>query len=155
MIFRPVLAAKVLDGTKTETRRPVKRDAVVSPYRAGRDYAVQDKRGGRALARIYVERVERSIVGAIDEDAARREGFGSRDEFVDYWRMLYRGTWDESTPVWVISFRLMRPCIACDRLTERLYSIDMDVPAFAACDTLCVTVALMPEADRPKNFSRR
>lgn len=106
MIFRPELAALVASGAKTETRRPVKGDALCR-YVVGKDYAVQPGRGQRAIARILVTDVRREALGDLDTVCARREGFTDEWEFFDYWRLLY-GTVDYHMPVWAIGFHLVR-----------------------------------------------
>lgn len=60
MIFHPDLAAKVLDGSKTQTRRRVKTDL-----------------GGAVT------------VGSLTREDARREGFRDPAEFYARWREMY------------------------------------------------------------------
>lgn len=126
MIFQPELAAKVLDGSKTVTRRPVKdnEDGSLKPcrYRPGRPYAVQvpqtdgrgKGRGGKAVGHIEVVGVNRQrlyvgIAGpGSDEAEARREGFEYLADFTDYWIDLY-GSWEPFTLVDRIEFRLIDP----------------------------------------------
>ena len=76
MLFGDDLAAKVLAGEKTVTRRKP------GKYRAGRSYSVQTKikdgpgkgRGGKQLARIGVLGVSLpEPVGRVDSDEARLE----------------------------------------------------------------------------------
>jgi hypothetical protein len=102
VIFRPELARLVLSGRKTETRRPVKGDAPAR-YRVGRTYAVQPGRTKPGIGRIRVTGVRREPLSAIDEEAARREGFPDRRAFFDYWRRLH-GRVDPEREVWVIRF---------------------------------------------------
>lgn len=104
MIFREPLLAKVLDGSKTVTRRPVKTTTagagtpsmttpqnLLTPcrYEVGKTYAVQPGRGKKAVARIRVLDVRREKLLAITTADARREGFYGGPEFVAYWRKLY------------------------------------------------------------------
>lgn len=104
MIFSPDLAAKVLDGSKTQTRR---RDKVDGPfrYKTGRDYAVQERRGGKALGRILVNAVWREYVQDISEEDARAEGFASRNGFLNRWHNMYGGLANHEV-VWCIEFKL-------------------------------------------------
>lgn len=121
MIFRPELAAKVLDGTKTVTRRRAEwpdgcdlskpleertEPLVPCRYVMGRSYAVQDKRGGRALARVVVTDVRLVVLGAMDDEDARREGFEGAAAFLTYWRRLYRAI-DPDERVWRVAFELV------------------------------------------------
>lgn len=111
MIFQPELAAKVLDGSKTVTRRKP------GKYRAGRSYSVQvpivdgpgKGRGGKQLARIGVLSVDTTplhMVGVAGE--AQREGFPDLSAFIDYWKGLY-GDFDIYQVVDRIEFKLLDP----------------------------------------------
>ena len=102
MIFRPELVDLIVAGRKTETRRPVK-PGVGCRYQPGRSYAVQPGRGKRAVCRIDVRSARLECVGDIDDAAARREGFDSREGFLDYWRGLY-GSMELGQKVWAIAF---------------------------------------------------
>ncbi len=104
MIFRPDLVEKILAGEKTETRRWLDPNRECR-YRAGRSYAVQPGRGRRAVGRIRIKEVYPSTLWHVDEDVARREGFGSREAFEKYWRGLH-GWWNPGVWVWVIRFEL-------------------------------------------------
>ena len=105
MNFKPELCAKVLDGTKTVTRRPVGQRRECQ-YQGGRGYAVCPGRGKHQLGRMVVLDVRTEPVGAITDAEAVLEGFADRDEFVAYWRKLYRGQWDPDLPVFRIEFKL-------------------------------------------------
>lgn len=105
MIFRPELVSKILTGAKTQTRRIVKQDEDTCRYRKGRIYAVQRRRGGRAVTRVEVLKVKRERLHAITGDDARREGFETVDEFLAYWAELY-GEKDDRD-VWVITFTVI------------------------------------------------
>ncbi len=102
MIFAPDLCAKVLDGSKTQTRRPV-RPGVECRYRVGSTYAVQYGRGQRGVARILVLSCERVSVGSITREDARAEGFRDADAFYARWRELYGGVFGHC---WRIEFEL-------------------------------------------------
>lgn len=103
MTFRPELAALVMAGAKTQTRR-LTRGRRCS-YKVGKTYAVQPGRGKHAIGRLRVTDVRFQRVGEISDSDARREGFSSADEFVAYWRGLH-GEWWPDTPVHVISFEV-------------------------------------------------
>lgn len=104
MIFKPELAKKVAAGSKTMTRRPVKDGEQECRYRAGRVYGVQLGRGKSTSFPITItEEPRREALAAITFKEARREGFRTREEFIDYWTELY-GDFDPDQEVWVISF---------------------------------------------------
>lgn len=102
MIFKPLLLTKVLDGSKTMTRR----SASGRTYHIGRDYAVQPGRGKHAVARILVTSRREEFLGDIVYREARREGFQDIDAFHDYWCQLY-GDFNPNERVQVIGFELV------------------------------------------------
>ncbi len=109
MIFAPDLAAKVLAGEKTVTRRPVKRDAdgrlTPCTYKPNRTYAVQDARGGKQLGRIRIVSAYREVLNLPLRSAeAGYEGFDSPAAFRDRWLELYGSSYPAD--VWRIVFRL-------------------------------------------------
>lgn len=89
MIFSPDLATKVLDGSKTQTRRRWKWGEDACRYVVGRTYAVQDKRGGTTLGRIHILSAQKTVVANISRGDARAEGFSSTRAFYDRWREMY------------------------------------------------------------------
>jgi uncharacterized protein YhfF len=130
MIFRPELAKKIRVGSKTMTRRQVKPGEMTCRYEPGKAYAVQPGRGKTATCRITVRDVRQERVGQITLKDAKREGFNTTTEFLDYWQALHAKGWapqrdgesDEQfqarrrdqgcwpalahAPVWVIAFAL-------------------------------------------------
>jgi hypothetical protein len=111
VIFRPDLAAKVMAGEKTVTRRLVS-DNPRSPWWCekcglvvGNDYAVCPGRGKHAIGRIEVTRVDRMRLGWISHAESLREGFGSRSEFYTAWDAI-NGAHDVRTLVWRVEFRV-------------------------------------------------
>lgn len=111
MIFKPELVEKILAGEKTETRRAVSLNPR-SPwsvercrYRAGRHYALQPGRSAHAVAQILVTDVRKVRLGGMNLDDARREGFASVEEFVDYWTAM-QGSYDVRALVWAVTFRV-------------------------------------------------
>lgn len=107
MIFKPQLVRKILEGKKTQTRRPVKPGELECRYRPGRSYALQSGRGRPAIAQITIREVVEQGLGEISYADALAEGFRTVELFIDYWRGLY-GTVDLEQRVWVISFALDR-----------------------------------------------
>lgn len=105
MIFSAELLPKVLDGSKTVTRRRVKPDESVCRYVPGRSYAVQERRGGREIARIRVASVRGELFSDITASEARLEGFTDASEMRMWWTRRY-GVHAYDAPVWRIAFRL-------------------------------------------------
>lgn len=120
MIFAHTLE-KVLNGTKTQTRRLVKAGEQLTAdgvcirtargrrlYQVGKTYAVQPARGKRAVARIRVTRLRCEDVGDISAEDAHAEGFASPCAFLEAWRAIHGTKADLSARVWVICFQLER-----------------------------------------------
>jgi hypothetical protein len=133
MIFTEANVAKILAGTKTQTRRIVKdgsdvplqfdgkRQAIVHfssahidavaresriIWEVGKDFAVQPGRGKRAVARITITAIrycERA--GDISEGDARAEGFATADDFRAVYARL-NGTAALEQPCWCLEFSL-------------------------------------------------
>lgn len=104
MIFSKGLHELVLDGRKTQTRRPITGD-VSCRYSAGRTYAVQPARTAKSVGRILVTDIRREYVGDITPADARAEGFADTQAFFDRWDELY-GWRGRALDVWVITFRM-------------------------------------------------
>lgn len=110
IMFRPELAAKVMDGTKTVTRRLCS-DNPRSPWwreacalKPGKDYAVQPGRGKPAIGRAVVVSIRREPLGRITEAEARREGFATLAEFVGTFGNI-NGGFDCDAEVWRIELK--------------------------------------------------
>ena len=101
MIFRPELVKKIGAGTKTMTRRPV--NAPHCRYRLNHVYSVQPGRGKPGTIQITITEVREERLGDLSLRDAKREGFRTTQDFIDYWRGLY-GSYDAEQMVWVISF---------------------------------------------------
>lgn len=110
MIFSPELAAKVLDGAKTVTRR-----LLPARYQSGKVYAVQPGRGQRHVGHIKVTGVRTEIVAWISAADVRREGFNYFLDFRDYWTEIH-GAWKPLETVVVIDFELADRCPDCQPL---------------------------------------
>ena len=112
MNFRPELAAKVMAGDKTVTRRLVSTNPRSPWYqggcslKVGQDYAVCPGRGKNAIGRIRVTRVERMQLGVLSDDEARREGCA---DSADFHRVLddINGPVPASALVWRIAFEVV------------------------------------------------
>lgn len=89
MIFKPELVVKVLDGTKTMTRRRKHQPLEACPFRVGAVRAVQPGRGKVHVTHVALIDVRHERLADIGDEDARREGFASRDDFFAYWLRLY------------------------------------------------------------------
>lgn len=111
MNFRPELAAKVMAGEKTVTRRLMS-DNPRSPWsrngcrlREGRTYAVCPGRGKNAIGRVRVLDVVGMPLSHVDQLEATLEGFGSIAEFEAAFTGI-NGSYDPSAWVWRIKFEV-------------------------------------------------
>lgn len=111
MNFRPELAAAVMAGQKTVTRRLVS-DNPRSPwyrercgFRIGQRFAVCPGRGKTNIGHAIVNDVERQLLGRLDDDEARREGFDSANAFETAF-IAINGDYDRAVEVWRISFEV-------------------------------------------------
>lgn len=112
MNFRPELAAKVMAGEKTQTRRLVSHNPrspwwhVECGYKVGRDYAVCPGRGKHAIGRIRItETMQLRLGGTLSLADAQAEGFASRDEFRLAWIDI-NGGYDSHAMVWIVKFEV-------------------------------------------------
>jgi len=80
MLFKKPLLAKVMDGTKTQTRRLSKRT-----YKAGTTYGVTCRRYQRSQAHIRVQRAWQQRLFNVTEEEAKAEGFNNLAEFLEAW----------------------------------------------------------------------
>jgi hypothetical protein len=114
MIFKPELAAAVMAGTKTVTRRLVS-DKPLSPwwrgrcgYRVGQEVAICPGRSKHQIGKAVVVSVEKVTLGVVGDDEAKREGFPSASHFIDAWAAI-NGTYDPWAVVWRIGLEAVRP----------------------------------------------
>ena len=126
MIFKDKLCQKVLDGTKTQTRR-LRKDGDYQTYwpmlcvfnrnarlrfRENQTYAVQPGRGKKAVGRIGIFKIRSEFLNAITHDDAQAEGVGrSLAAFADLWDSIHpKGKrWEDNPKVWVLDFELVKP----------------------------------------------
>jgi hypothetical protein len=118
MIFTHTLD-KVLSGKKSQTRRLIKADEHLERgtrvtngnnriiYQVGRTYAVQPKRGEKAVARILLTGLRRETVQTISNKDAIAEGFNSREDFIKMWHVIHGNHADLTAEVWVLEFQLL------------------------------------------------
>ena len=112
MIFGPEVLKKVLSGEKTVTRRRG------SSYVVGQVLAVQPGRGKKHVAHIRILDVASSRLSVVMAPGeARREGFRSRSDFINYWQGLH-GPISYSEFVTRIVFELAPSCPTCRAVLE-------------------------------------
>jgi len=110
--FRPELAAKVMAGEKTVTRRLVSSNPRSPWYDdgcglvVGRDYAVCPGRGKNALGRVKITGTRLKRLGFLRDSEARAEGFANREQFEAAWTAI-NGVYEPSALVWVVEFEVV------------------------------------------------
>lgn len=93
---------KVLDGTQTQTRRPIK----PGRKKVGSVLGVQAHVKQRALGYIKVTGVKEQLLGTVTEAEARAEGYDSLEAFQEAWGQRY-GAFDPAEDVWRIEFKMI------------------------------------------------
>lgn len=122
---------QVLDGEKTQTRRIRKSNDVeawVAPgplgqdrsryilnikrngrtlYWVGSTYAVQAARGGKALFRVKLTKIEKQALHNISHADVKAEGFANLADFIQAWDGLHpKGKrWADNPQVWVLHIK--------------------------------------------------
>lgn len=112
MNFRPELAAKVMAGEKTVTRRMVSPNPR-SPWWEGRcslkvggDYAVCPGRGENQIGRVVILSTDLRPLSDIDAADIRAEGFALLVDFVRTFEKL-NGGYDPDALVWRVEFEVL------------------------------------------------
>lgn len=122
MQFTIDMAQAILDGKKTETRRPRRPGDHIHKtddggwvvkahgrckWRTGQTYAIQPGRGKPQIARLKLIDIDIDTVDTIGDAAAKAEGFANRDGFIAKWRELYPSgdyAWENNPYVWILKF---------------------------------------------------
>jgi uncharacterized protein YhfF len=120
MMFTEPLAAKIIKGEKTATRR-VMSDKPGSPwfkggckYEVGQTFAVNPGRGVLRVADAKIINVYKQRLGEMTNASARAEGFADATAFWKAWAKI-NGREDGGEMVWVVEFHLSGPtCLGCD-----------------------------------------
>jgi len=101
LLFKRLFMLKVLDGSKTQTRR-------ISRYRLkiGEAYAINSGMLEPAQARIIIIRAWRQQLRDLTPEDVRKEGFTSFTEFRQAWIEIY-GSWNPDQIVTAYEFRLL------------------------------------------------
>lgn len=109
MNFKPLLAAKVMAGDKTVTRRLVS-DNRRSPWwreccslKLEQTYAVCPGRGKNAIGRVRILEVRLEPLGRLNVLEARKEGFRDSNHFEGIWFAI-NGSYDPEALVWRVEF---------------------------------------------------
>lgn len=108
MLFSKQLMDKVLDGTKTVTRRlgDKRGNMKVGSFYTATDRSRWAKKGTPYRScRIEIISNTELPLGLITESDARLEGFKDIDEFKQYWVKHLRFEWNPLMCVWRIEFR--------------------------------------------------
>ncbi|MCJ7559193.1 hypothetical protein MUO79_01065 [Candidatus Bathyarchaeota archaeon] len=100
-LFKRKLLAKVLDGSKVQTRRTHRR-----MWAVGQVYSIRDKLFAKPEAKILITRRFGQCLGEISETDAQKEGFKNKAEFMKAWNEIY-GKTDENEVVVVYEFKLL------------------------------------------------
>jgi hypothetical protein len=98
LLFKKHLVPKIINGSKTATRRA--RRPNVKP---GKTYRIRVNYKGSLDHQITIIRLYQQRLGAMTEDDACREGFPSLHNYKKAWESIY-GPWDENMVVWVVEF---------------------------------------------------
>lgn len=127
MIFREELAAQIVKGEKTATRR-LPSDNPRSPWRlqrpwrypVGKEFTINPGRGVDAIARVVVTRRYMQPLICVENADAKKEGFRTaggktaRTQFLEAFEQI-NGDVDFSLALHVIEFNLIGPgCGHCD-----------------------------------------
>jgi len=132
---------KVLNGSKTQTRRIIKPDQCLSSsslyepysavvqrlqgynwkdvYRVGVDYAVQPGRGKPAVARIRITDIRREDVRDISFEDAKAEGFASATHFLLVWTQMHDSKIYNRYPTTGQISLALEQCVIQERPVER------------------------------------
>ena len=101
-IFKRRHLRKVLNGTKTQTRRIHRYTLSI-----GKTYAVRDRWFSKAQGHIIITRKFRQRLGDISTGDVQKEGFSSFKEFQDEWLACYGpDSWNSDQIVIVYEFKL-------------------------------------------------
>ena len=89
-IFNRRNLEKTLSGEKTQTRRTHKHT-----WKIGKTYGIKDRWFGKPIGHITITRKFKQRLGDISQEDAKKEGFGSIEEFKQEWERIYgSGSWN-------------------------------------------------------------
>jgi len=101
LIFKREHIKKILEGTKTQTRRRHKH-----LLKAGKVYDIRKDWYHSTGHKILITRVRRQRLGDITPEEAQAEGGYTVEEFKEVWRRI-NGVWDPDEEVVVYEFRVV------------------------------------------------
>ena len=104
ILFKKEFIPKILDGTKTQTRRLGKKR-----WNVGSIYQCKCSWFGKPFAKVEILSVQQEVLDNISENDARAEGFKNRHLFfLRFWAISKVSDFSElrECKVWVIKFRL-------------------------------------------------
>ena len=104
ILFKPYMTDKILQGRKTQTRRYWKKQRQAAPdslHWAQTNFTTESR-----FARLHVKTVTEDVLGNITEEDAQKEGYDSREEFIQAWTEL-KGHWIPTDLVWVVEFEVI------------------------------------------------
>ncbi|MBC7092689.1 ASCH domain-containing protein [Candidatus Bipolaricaulota bacterium] len=100
LLFKREHAELILSGRKTQTRRLGRKR-----WKTGSIHQCRLSRRAEPFALVRITGVRRERLGDISEEDARREGYGSAEEYRKAFERIY-GFWDPEAEVWVVDFEL-------------------------------------------------
>ena len=101
-IFKRRHLRKVLDGTKTQTRRTHRYTLQI-----GKTYAIRDRWFSKPQGHILITRKFKQRLGNISQEDLQKEGFSSLEEFKQEWINCYgHGSWNPDTVVTAYEYKL-------------------------------------------------
>ena len=103
-LFKRKHLKKILEGTKTQTRRTHKRT-----WKIGHIYSIRDRWFGKPQAHIKILRRFKQRLGDISTEDVKKEGYGSLAEFQRVWEEIHGpGSWDPDLVVTCYEFKLLK-----------------------------------------------
>lgn len=102
MLFKKQLLAKVMDGSKTQTRRLSART-----YKVGRTYGATCRRYQKPQAHIQILQAQQQRLGDITLQDVKAEGFNTLKEFKETWIKI-NGNWNPDEVVTAYEFQLVK-----------------------------------------------
>ena len=114
MLFKKDLLAKILDGSKVQTRRLSTRT-----YTPGRTYGVTCRRYQKPQAHITILRASQQRLGDITLADVKAEGFNTLEEFKETWAKI-NGNWNPDQIVTAYEFRKIEKAKEQNTTTEKV-----------------------------------
>lgn len=150
MMFTEALAAKIVEGKKTATRRlpsdnprAMWREQKPWRYPVGQTFTVNPGRGVERVAECEVTGRSMATLGEMIVDQGRAEGFPltAKAGFIAAWYRI-NGSWSADTRVHVVEFKLVgSDCMGCDGCGWCEGS-----PAFTCTDCFGTGIEVTPKA---------